>query len=97
RARNRNAHHVVAALTQTPGETQDRAAGLTYGRHAIPNSVYAKLVAIPGIYAGDDELSLYSSLPIHQDKTFVVVDQDGTLLAWQSTSGTTGPISGCAR
>jgi hypothetical protein len=78
KARTANAHHVVLALSQTPA-TRDTAVALTYGRHEIPTSVYAKLVPIPGIYAGEEELKAYSSLLQNQGMTFLVVDSDGTL------------------
>jgi hypothetical protein len=77
-ARNRNAHYVVAALTQTPAVAA-RARELTDGRHAVPNSVYAQLVAVPGIYAGPEELSVWTTLPANQHTSVLVVSSQGPL------------------
>jgi hypothetical protein len=96
RAQHRNAHQVVSALSQTPA-TQDIAIGLTYGKHAIPNRVYARLVEIPGIYAGEDELAAYSTLPGYQTQTFLVVDQDGTLMRFRNGIGALVPYTGSTR
>jgi hypothetical protein len=54
-----NAINVAEALSQTyGGEYDDR----IDGRTEIPNDVYALLQAVPGIYAGDDELEQWCRL-----------------------------------
>jgi hypothetical protein len=54
-----NAINVAEALSQTyGGEYDDR----IDGRTEIPNDVYALLQAVPGIYAGDDELEQWCGL-----------------------------------
>ena len=78
-----NAHYVAAALTQTPA-LANRAASLIRGRRAVPNSVYAQMVAIPGIYAGMEELMTWTRLPANQGKTVVVVNARGPLTLVQN-------------
>jgi hypothetical protein len=73
-----NAMHVASALSQTPA-TAHLVDGLTQGRHAVPNQTYAQLVAIPGIYAGEDELLALSTLAEYRDKSILLVDHRGSL------------------
>jgi hypothetical protein len=63
-----NANQAVAALTQTSVEYAD----LMTGRHALSNQVYALLQAVPGIYAGEDELLQWCMRG--QGKRVVVLD-----------------------
>jgi hypothetical protein len=63
-----NALHVAAALTQT-GDGAD--AHMIEGRHNIPDTVYALLQAVPGIYAGDDELIQWCR---HHNRRVTVMD-----------------------
>lgn len=78
RARARNAHQVAGALSQTPGLAH-RALDLAAGVHEVPNEVYGRLISIPGVYAGEDELTLFSMRADQQDRTFLVVDSAGYL------------------
>lgn len=80
--RNYNAHLVASALSQTP-ETAYLTEILMFGRHSVPNSVYAQLVRIPGIYIGEDELTVYSQFG-DNPPNIVMVDSDGTLARFQN-------------
>lgn len=71
-----NANNIVAALSQTPGLRASFIHRITFGRHNVPNNVYAQLQAVPGIYAGEDELEQWCIL---KKKKVAVVDADGTL------------------
>ena len=69
-----NAQNVAAALFQTLSDRKARE--LITGRHNIPNDVYALLQAVPGIYAGEDELIQWCRLT---NRRVTVVDSNGTL------------------
>lgn len=58
---NVNAWNTISALYQTP-QTHASATNLMAGRHDVPNETYAAMQAVPGIYAGDDELVQYCRL-----------------------------------
>ena len=72
---NINALNIANALVQTPG-TRNRAVGLMEGRDRVPNNVYAAMQAIPGMYAGDDELIQYCRI---RHVSVGVVAADGEL------------------
>jgi hypothetical protein len=71
-----NANNIVAALSQTPGLRASFIHRITFGKHNVPNNVYAQLQSVPGIYAGEDELEQWCIL---KKKKVAVVDTDGTL------------------
>ncbi|GIZ52748.1 hypothetical protein NCCP691_27620 [Noviherbaspirillum aridicola] len=79
RTRGMNAQSVAAALAQMPA-TAHRAAALSGGVHSVPNAVYAEMVGTAGVYAGEDELTLYSGLPENRGKKIVVIDADSKVL-----------------
>jgi Domain of unknown function (DUF4157)/Fic/DOC family len=58
---NINAWSMITALHQTP-DTSHRVQELMADRHDVPNEVYAAMQAVPGLYAGDDELVQYCQL-----------------------------------
>jgi len=71
-----NAHRLVAGLTQTPdfgvwGQT------LMEGRHSISNEVLAAFQAVPGMYAGEEELSQWTLLPENRERTVLVIHREG--------------------
>lgn len=74
-----NAQRLVAGLTQTPG-IGSFGQELMTGRHSISNQLLADFQAIPGMYAGDDELEQWSRLPGNQSKKIVVVHGNGEAL-----------------
>lgn len=81
RDKNMNANQLVAGLSQTPAIGPEKAIQLMFGRHAIPNDVYAKFQAIPGMYAGEDELKQWTLLEDNKDKTVFVIDSGNQTLA----------------
>ncbi|RZI40912.1 hypothetical protein EGT07_21690 [Herbaspirillum sp. HC18] len=84
----RNALNVLGALSQTPA-TQHIAVDLMAGREIVSSEAYARLVEMPGIYAGFDELRLLSTLPAYKDQTIVVIDNDGTISRYKNGDSTT--------
>ncbi|WP_220809762.1 hypothetical protein [Noviherbaspirillum aridicola] len=78
-----NAHRLVAGLTQTPG-LHAKGMALMQGRHAIPNSVLAKFQAVPGMYAGEDELAQWSMLDENREKRVLVVHGNGPCEMYRS-------------
>lgn len=58
---NVNAWNIMTALHQTPA-THGSANRMMTGRHDVSNAVYAAMQAVPGVYAGDDELVQYCRL-----------------------------------
>ncbi|GIZ52747.1 NEL domain-containing protein [Noviherbaspirillum aridicola] len=95
-ARTRNAHNIASALSQTP-EMAHLAADFVGGLHQVPNAVYAEIVGTPGIYAGEDELTVYSTLPANRGKIFLVIDEDGTVLRIQDGSRTAVPYDAASK
>ncbi len=91
RDKNMNANQLVAGLSQTPAIGPEKAMQLMFGRHAIPNDVYAKFQAIPGMYAGEDELKQWTLLEDNKDKTVVVIDSNQTPAAFKN--GNRAPIA----
>lgn len=87
---NLNAYQLVEGLLQTP-EFRSSAIKMMDGRHAIPNDVYANFQAIPGMYAGEDELSQWIELEENRNKTVVVIDEDGTYAMFRNRERTSIP------
>ncbi|MEC4721168.1 NEL-type E3 ubiquitin ligase domain-containing protein [Noviherbaspirillum sp. CPCC 100848] len=70
-----NAQMVAAAVVQT-GLSEDVP---NFRQPEIPNDVYAEMVRIPGIYAGEDELCALTQLPEYKGRTVAMIDTDGTI------------------
>lgn len=70
-----NAQMVAAAVVQTglPEHVPN------FRQPEIPNDVYAEMVRIPGIYAGEDELCAFTQLPENKGRTVVMIDTDGVI------------------
>jgi hypothetical protein len=66
-----NSLNIAAALTQT-GLGHE----LITGRHRVPNSVYALMQAVPGMYAGEDELIQWCKV---RNKKVSVIDANAPL------------------
>lgn len=75
RQRAYNAQMVAAAVLQT-GLSEDVP---NFRQLEIPNEVYAEMVRIPGIYAGEDELLAFTQLPENKGRTVVMIDSDGVI------------------
>lgn len=76
-----NSHHLAAALSQTQSLGLDQVLALMDRRDSIPNEVYANYQAIPGTYAGEDELMQWTTIKENKKKV-LVIDQDGTLASY---------------
>lgn len=79
-----NANNIMAALVQTGH--RDIAAQFR-GIDEVPNDVYAQMQAIPGMFAGDNEIvqwCMYQSANGHLQEV-TVVDADGTLSVFSAT------------
>jgi hypothetical protein len=86
-----NALNVAAALSQTSPEF----AGLALGRHNIPNSVYRLLQAVPGMYAGEDELQQWC---MRYNQRVTVIDataalDNGALVVFSPEGRTVVPVT----
>ena len=79
--RTLNALNVANALHQTFPLYRGFVDALVVGRHQVPNTVYAAMQAVPGLYAGDDELIQWCGLT---NQTVVVVDSAGTLAVYSA-------------
>lgn len=88
-----NANQVVGALSQHPS-TMDEVRALMTGRHQISNQVYASMQAIPGMYAGEDELIQWCALT---GQTVAVVDVNGSLATFSAGGRVPVPYTALTR
>jgi len=75
-----NAQMVAAAVVQTGLERVVP----NFRQLEIPNDVYADMVRIPGIYAGEDELCALTQLPEYKGRTVAMIDTDGTIACFRN-------------
>jgi hypothetical protein len=92
----RNAHQVAMALFGLPWVTRRQAALLMRGRVEIPNAVYAALQKVPGVRAGEDELTQWCQLKTadsRHPRRVLVVDMQGALYQFDAKGGHRIPMN----
>jgi hypothetical protein len=84
-----NATQLAQGLVESFPGRKDEMLSRMNGRHSVPNAVYAAFQAIPGMYAGEEELAQWC---VFRGRSVVVVDQTSGEIARFNEQGHREPI-----